>query len=176
MTKYLYSYVNNVSSFLRTGAYSASAVRAYIEVVLPLLRAVQAQVQAQTQTPAAPSTVTATTTAPARSAATNPWALMDAWVAEANNASFAAQATYDHWVPAFEALFAQQGSDWRRFYDAVQALADLPQPLREERLRALQPEPESTPVFAALPEQALGQRTLRAALPAALPAPVQSTH
>lgn len=103
-------------------------------------------------------------------------AAYDRWVAEANNASFAAQATYDHWVPAFEALFARQGSDWRRFYDAVQALADLPQPLREERLRALQPEPESTPVFAALPEQALGQRTLRAALPAALPAPVQSTH
>ena len=67
-------------------------------------------------------------------------AAYDRWVAEANNASFASQATYDHWVPAFEALFAQQGSDWKRFYAAVQALADLPQPLREERLRALQPQ------------------------------------
>ena len=125
--------------------------------------------QWQAQAQAAPPTQVAAM-APTQLAA------YDRWVAEANNASFAAQATYDHWVPAFEALFARQGSDWRRFYDAVQALADLPQPLREERLRALQPEPESTPVFAALPEQALGQRTLRAALPAALPAPVQSTH
>ena len=65
-------------------------------------------------------------------------AAYDRWVAEANNASFAAQATYDQWVPAFEALFAQQGSDWRRFYDAVQTLAGLPQPQREECLRTLQ--------------------------------------
>ena len=125
--------------------------------------------QWQAQAQAAPPTQVAAM-APTQLAA------YDRWVAEANNASFAAQATYDHWVPAFEALFARQGSDWRRFYDAVQALADLPQSHREERLRALQPEPESTPVSAALPEQALGQRTLRAALPAALPVPVQSTH
>ena len=79
-------------------------------------------------------------------------AAYDRWVAEANNASFASQATYDHWVPAFEALFAQQGSDWKRFYAAVQALADLPQPLREERLRALQPQsPLPAPAPAAEP-------------------------
>ena len=79
-------------------------------------------------------------------------AAYDRWVAEANNASFAAQATYDHWVPACEALFAQQGSDWRRFYDAVQTLAYLPQPQREEHLRALQP--ESAPLSAPAPAPA----------------------
>ena len=63
---------------------------------------------------------------------------MDAWVARANNASFAAQAAYDELVPGFEALFARSGGDtpagWRRFYDAVQQLADQP---KEERRRAL---------------------------------------
>ncbi len=71
-------------------------------------------------------------------------AAYDRWVAEANNASFAAQAAYDHWVAAFEALFAQQGSDWRRFYDAVQTLADLPQTQRQERLQTLQEEAFAT--------------------------------
>ena len=98
-------------------------------------------------------------------------AAYDRWVAEANNASFAAQATYGHWVPAFEALFARQGSNWPRFYDAVQTLADLPPPLREERLRALQPEPAppSTPVSAAPPAAGLGPQPYSAALPAPTP-------
>ena len=52
----------------------------------------------------------------------------DRWVAEANNASFAAQAAYDDGVPAFMALFEQQGSDWPRFYAAVQQLARMPAP------------------------------------------------
>ncbi len=63
---------------------------------------------------------------------------LDAWVARANNASFAAQAAYDELVPGFEALFARSGGDtpagWRRFYDAVQQLADQP---KQERRRAL---------------------------------------
>ena len=50
----------------------------------------------------------------------------DPWVARANNAAFGAQAAYDELVPAFEALFEQQGRDWPRFYDAVRAIADLP--------------------------------------------------
>ena len=58
----------------------------------------------------------------------------DAWVAQANNASFAAQAAYDELVPGFEALFEREGRDWRRFYDAVKRLADQPQ---AERHRAL---------------------------------------
>jgi len=69
----------------------------------------------------------------------------DGWVARANNASFAAQAAYDEWVPAFEALYEQTGRDWQRFYDAVRELAELPQPERHQRLRALQPPPAATP-------------------------------
>ena len=58
----------------------------------------------------------------------------DAWVAGANNAAFGAQAAYDELVPAFEALFDAQGKDWRRVYDAVRRLAQMPAP---ERTRAL---------------------------------------
>lgn len=63
----------------------------------------------------------------------------DAWVARANNASFGAQAAYDQWVPAFEALFEAEGRDFARFYDAVQALAEQPRPTREARLQTLLP-------------------------------------
>lgn len=63
----------------------------------------------------------------------------DAWVARANNASFGAQAAYDALVPAFIALFEKSGSDWPRFYDAVQALADQPAAQREQALRTLMP-------------------------------------
>ena len=58
----------------------------------------------------------------------------DAWVAQANNASFGAQAAYDELVPGFEALFERQGRDWQQFYDAVRQLAELP---KSERHRAL---------------------------------------
>ena len=63
----------------------------------------------------------------------------DRWVAEANNAAFGAQAAYDGWVPAFEALFAREARDWPRFYDAVQQLAALPAARRHEALCALHP-------------------------------------
>lgn len=58
----------------------------------------------------------------------------DAWVARANNASFGAQAAYDDLVPGFEALFAREGHDWQRFYDAVQRLASLPKNERHSLL------------------------------------------
>ena len=58
----------------------------------------------------------------------------DPWVAQANNASFGAQAAYDELVPGFEALFVREQRDWKRFYDAVQRLAAVP---RDERRRAL---------------------------------------
>ena len=58
----------------------------------------------------------------------------DAWVAQANNASFGAQAAYDELVPGFEALFEREGKDWQRFYDAVRKLATLP---KNERHLAL---------------------------------------
>jgi len=63
----------------------------------------------------------------------------DAWVARANNASFGAQAAYDQWVPAFEALFDRSGRDFPRFYDAVRTLSGLPREEREARLQALLP-------------------------------------
>ena len=58
----------------------------------------------------------------------------DQWVANANNAGFAAQAAYDELVPAFEALFEREGRNWPAFYDAAKRLADLPQ---AQRLQAL---------------------------------------
>lgn len=59
----------------------------------------------------------------------------DQWVAQANNASFGAQAVYDELVPGFEALFRREGGDWVRFYDEVKRLAKLP---KEERHRLLE--------------------------------------
>ncbi len=58
----------------------------------------------------------------------------DAWVAQANNASFGAQAAYDELVPGFEALFEREGRNWAAFYDAVRRLADMPE---AERRRIL---------------------------------------
>ena len=61
----------------------------------------------------------------------------DPWVANANNASFGAQAAYDDLVPTFEALFAREGGNWRAFYDAVRRLADLPKPERTQALKRI---------------------------------------
>ena len=63
----------------------------------------------------------------------------DAWVAQANNASFGAQAAYDDWVPAFMALYQQQGQDLRRFYQAVRPLAKQAKETRQAALRDLMP-------------------------------------
>ncbi len=59
----------------------------------------------------------------------------DAWVKTANNASFAALAAYDDGVPQFEALFAQQGGDWVKFFEIVQNLAKMPKKERETALK-----------------------------------------
>ena len=63
----------------------------------------------------------------------------DDWVAQANNASFGAQAAYDELVPDFEALFAQSAqlhdAPWQRFYDAVKQLAELPKAQRRQALK-----------------------------------------
>ncbi|MFT3813374.1 MAG: aminopeptidase [Acidovorax sp.] len=67
----------------------------------------------------------------------------DRWVREANNAAFGTLAAYDGWVPAFEALFEQEGRDWPRFYAAVRALAQLPPGERHARLDALGAAPEA---------------------------------
>ena len=59
----------------------------------------------------------------------------DLWVAQANNASFGAQAAYDELVPGFEALFAREGGDWLRFYAAAKRLAALPEDERHRLLK-----------------------------------------
>lgn len=69
----------------------------------------------------------------------NGYAGYDPFVARANNASFAAQAAYDEWVPAFEALFEREGRDFARFYDAVRDLARRPKEERQAALRELSP-------------------------------------
>ena len=61
----------------------------------------------------------------------------DAWVANANNATFGTQAAYDALVPAFEQLFEREGRDWPRFYAAVRRIAALPTAQRRaDALRA----------------------------------------
>ncbi|MCY7371993.1 MAG: aminopeptidase [Polaromonas sp.] len=59
----------------------------------------------------------------------------DAWVRQANNASFGAQAAYDDLVPGFEALFERENHDWPRFYKAVRRLAALPKAERDQALK-----------------------------------------
>ena len=58
----------------------------------------------------------------------------DNWFAHANNATLGVQAAYDEWVPAFERLFAREGSDFGRFYAAVKALAAMPRAERHATL------------------------------------------
>ena len=68
----------------------------------------------------------------------------DAWVANANNASFGAQAAYDELVPDFEALFErisndaakESGEPWPRFYEAVKRLAQMPEKERRQALKS----------------------------------------
>ncbi len=68
----------------------------------------------------------------------------DAWVANANNASFGAQAAYDELVPDFEALFERinsnaangDGDAWPRFYAVVRRLADMPDKQRRQALKS----------------------------------------
>ncbi|HSI57504.1 MAG TPA: aminopeptidase [Ideonella sp.] len=65
----------------------------------------------------------------------------DAFVSQLNNASLGMQAAYNELVPAFEALFQQQGGDFRRFYAEVKRLAALPKAERDATLRASMPAP-----------------------------------
>jgi predicted aminopeptidase len=65
----------------------------------------------------------------------------DAYFANANNATLGVQAAYTQWVPAFDALFTQQGRDFKRFYAEVKRLAALPKPERDATLQSLLPAP-----------------------------------
>jgi predicted aminopeptidase len=64
------------------------------------------------------------------------WPGYDRWVARVNNASLAVLAEYEDLAPAFERLYAQQGS-WPAFYDEVRRLAQLPKQERHHALRQL---------------------------------------
>jgi len=68
----------------------------------------------------------------------------DRFFAQANNASLGVLGAYLQWVPAFQALFQQEGENFPRFYAAVQRLADLSRPEREQALRALMPAAAAT--------------------------------
>ena len=62
----------------------------------------------------------------------------DAWIeSPLNNAKLLPFGLYDQWVPAFAALFEQQGRDWHAFYAAVAALGRLPDADRRARLASL---------------------------------------
>jgi len=76
-----------------------------------------------------------------------PWqgyAGYDGWFERANNASLGVQAAYNDSVPAFEALFAQQGADFPRFYAEVRRLAGLPKAERRATLDALVAKPPAS--------------------------------
>ncbi len=69
----------------------------------------------------------------------------DDWFArELNNARLVAVSTYRRLVPAFEALFAESGSDLERFHAAAEALGELPAEKRAARLEALMAGAEET--------------------------------
>lgn len=64
----------------------------------------------------------------------------DAWIdAPMNNARLLPFGLYDHWVPAFAALFREVGGDWPRFFEAVEALGGQPVRQRHDRLESLMP-------------------------------------
>ncbi|TFY88377.1 aminopeptidase [Pseudomonas kairouanensis] len=63
----------------------------------------------------------------------------DAWInLPMNNARLLPFGLYDQWVPAFAALFAQEGGDWVRFYAAVEKMGGLPVAQRRAALRQLE--------------------------------------
>ncbi|EUB72843.1 aminopeptidase [Pseudomonas sp. GM41(2012)] len=62
----------------------------------------------------------------------------DAWInAPMNNARLLPFGLYDQWVPAFAALFRQEGGNWVKFYAAVEQLGALPVGERKVALKAL---------------------------------------
>jgi predicted aminopeptidase len=63
----------------------------------------------------------------------------DAWINQPmNNARLLPFGLYDQWVPAFAALFRQEGGDWLKFYAAVEKLGGLPVVQRKAALRQLE--------------------------------------
>ncbi|TFF07101.1 aminopeptidase [Pseudomonas sp. BCA14] len=63
----------------------------------------------------------------------------DAWINQPmNNARLLPFGLYDQWVPAFAALFRQEGGDWVRFFAAVEKLGGLPAEQRKAALKQLE--------------------------------------
>jgi predicted aminopeptidase len=54
-----------------------------------------------------------------------------------NNARLLPFGLYDQWVPAFAALFRQEGGNWVKFYAAVEQVGALPVGERKVALKAL---------------------------------------
>lgn len=55
-----------------------------------------------------------------------------------NNARLLPFGLYDQWVPAFAALFRQEGGDWAKFFVAVEKLGGLPGDQRKAALARLE--------------------------------------
>ncbi|KAB0568356.1 aminopeptidase [Pseudomonas palleroniana] len=63
----------------------------------------------------------------------------DGWINQPmNNARLLPFGLYDQWVPAFAALFRQQGGDWVKFFAAVEKLGGLPVAQRKAALKQLE--------------------------------------
>ena len=63
----------------------------------------------------------------------------DEWINSGiNNAKLLPFGLYRRWVPAFSAVFAQQGADWGAFYAAVAKIARLDAAARAKTLSGLQ--------------------------------------
>ncbi len=61
----------------------------------------------------------------------------DRWfAADLNNAKLSSVVTYQHFVPAFHALFQQQHQDFEQFYQAVAEISQLPITERHQKLQA----------------------------------------
>ncbi len=61
----------------------------------------------------------------------------DGWFSrEVNNARLLAVATYRKWVPAFEAIYKEQGKSMEDFYDAATKISKLPKDERQDLLSA----------------------------------------
>lgn len=74
----------------------------------------------------------------------------DGWFGpELNNATLAALATYDQYVPAFATLLTQHGGDFEAFYAAAKAIAKLKWEARADALAALGQAAVSSPAPAA---------------------------
>ena len=58
-------------------------------------------------------------------------------IEKTNNATLALVSEYQSQVPAFVQLYKDSGSDWERFYQAVEQLGELPKEQRKQRLAAL---------------------------------------